>query len=168
MSEQTTKRQQRQRRDATGQLVESKRARGSSTGLRFKHPGQRVYETLGRSCEGCDRREAQERAQRLMAQVRLGQYRSKAQREAERAEREAQRTEVPTFEAFAAEWLDRRLVLGGRRGEGLSASGETDLRWRLRTSRIAQRDEQQAPSGSSTRSCSRLKPSAAAPGADRV
>ena len=39
--------------------------------------------------------------------------------------------QIPTFEEFAGEWLGRRRVLGGRRGKGLSASGESDLSWRL-------------------------------------
>lgn len=136
MTESTTTR--RVRRDARGQLYERRTNRGTIFGLRFVLPEhdddgrpRRVYETLGRSWEGCDRREAKARAERLLAQVRLGQYRTREDRERERAEREAVRDEVATFEEFAAEWLDRRRAVGGRRGRGLSASAENDLGWRL-------------------------------------
>jgi integrase len=122
----------RLRKDATGQLTERKGSKGTTYGLRFKLPdGRRVYEVLGRSWEGCDRREAEVRTGRLLAQVRLGQYRSKAEVEQERAEREAAKGTVPTFEPYAAEWLAGRIVLGGTRGTGISPSGEDDLRWRL-------------------------------------
>src|SRR3954451_3834160 len=106
-------------RDARGQIPERRTARGVVYGLRFALPTRdgdgkprRVYETLGRAWEGCDRREAHARADRLLAQVRLGQYRTREDREREQAEREAERVEVPTFEAFAAAWVERRLVLG--------------------------------------------------------
>ena len=128
----------RVRRDARGQVYERKTAKGTIYGLRFAIPERdasgkprRVYETLGKSWEGCDRREAERKAERLLAKVRLGQYRTREERERERAEREAGRTEVPTFESFAGEWMERRRVLGGRRGSGLSDSAENDLSWRL-------------------------------------
>lgn len=128
----------RVRRDASGQVYERKTKRGTIYGLRFVLPERdadgkprRVYETLGRSWEGCDRREAEARAERLLARVRLGQYRTREEVARERAERESGRVEVPAFEEFAAEWFERRKVLGGRRGTGLSASGENDLGWRL-------------------------------------
>lgn len=128
----------RQRRDASGQLVERKTKRGVVYGLRFVLPErgpdgrrQRVFETLGRSWEGVDRREAEMRAERLRSQAQLGQYRTREQRDAERTEAETQRREMPTFEAFAAEWLARKIRDGGRRGDGLSDAGSDDLRWRL-------------------------------------
>lgn len=128
----------RLRRDARGQITERKTARGVVYGLRFALPTRdgdghprRVYETLGRSWEGCDRREAEARAERLLAQVRLGQYRTREERQEERDTRKTEQVEVPVFEAFAADWLDRRLVLGGKRGKGLTVAGADDLRWRL-------------------------------------
>jgi integrase len=39
--------------------------------------------------------------------------------------------EVPTFQGFAADWLDRATLEGGRRGGGLTAAGRADLEWRL-------------------------------------
>ena len=70
------------------------------------------------------------RAERILVQVRLGQYRTKAERAAAEVARAAA-TETPYFQTFADEWLERRRVLGGRRGTGLSESGEADMRWRL-------------------------------------
>lgn len=130
--------QRKVRRDAKGQVYERKTKKGTIYGLRFALPERgpdgkprRPYETLGRSWEGCDRREAEARAERLLAQVRLGQYRTREERAAEESAREAERDEMPTFEAFAAKWMEHRRVLGGRRGSGLSASAENDLGWRL-------------------------------------
>jgi integrase len=120
------------RKDATGQLFGRKTKRGIVYGFRFVTlDGQRVQETLGRSWEGCDRREAEARAETLRARVKLGQYRTREERAAEAAAREAEAVVVPTFGQFAGEWLKRRRVLGGRRGNGLSGSGERDLSWRL-------------------------------------
>ncbi len=128
----------RVRRDARGQLSERKTKRGVIYGLRFAVPDRdasgsprRIYETLGRSWEGCDRREAEARAERLLARVRLGQYRTREEIAAEAAARKAGREEVPTFDEFASAWYDRRRVIGGRRGVGLSASAENDISWRL-------------------------------------
>lgn len=128
----------RVRRDARGQLSERKTAKGTVYGLRFALPDRdeggkprRGYETLGRSWEGCDRREAERRAEELLARVRLGQYRTREEIAGEKAQREAARTTTPTFAAFSAEWFDRRVAVGGRRGRGLSESGRADLSWRL-------------------------------------
>jgi integrase len=62
--------------------------------------------------------------------VKLGQYRSREERAAERAARAEERETVPTFEKYAGQWLERKRVLGGRRGN-LSPAGEADLAWRL-------------------------------------
>lgn len=117
------------RRDATGQLVELKRGKGIVWGLRFRTAGgERVYETLGRSWEGMSRRQAQDAADELLARVRLGIYRTRVERRRERARREAERNEMPLFATFAEQWFARRCDLGGRSGDGLSASGRADLR----------------------------------------
>jgi integrase len=133
----------RSRRDAHGQFEAVPGKRGTTFRLRITLPRdlypdasgaqRRPSETLGRNygSDAIDRREAEARAERLLAQVRLGQYRTRAQRAADRAAVEAGRVEAPTFYRFAEEWLDRRRVLGGRRGRGLSESGESDLSWRL-------------------------------------
>jgi integrase/recombinase XerD len=67
----------------------------------------------------------------LLAQVRLGQYRTREERIAAAVAKEAGVVVLPTFEKFAVEWMDRRRVLGGKRGRGLSESAEADLTWRL-------------------------------------
>lgn len=132
MSSTDSTRRRARRKDATGQVYVRQTKRGAIYGLRFKSlDGERVYETLGRSWEGPDRRKAEGRAERLLAQVRLGQYRTRAEREAERAQREAAKTTVQTFAEFSEEWFERRKTVGGRRGTGLSASGKSDLSWRL-------------------------------------
>ncbi len=123
----------RRNRKAPGQIVEQCGKRGMAWALRFRLPdGRRVSEKLGQDYgpDAIDRKEAEARAERLLAQVRLGQYRTKQERAADLAAREAER-ETPYFLTFSEEWMDRRRVLGGRRGTGLSASGENDLSWRL-------------------------------------
>jgi hypothetical protein len=37
--------------------------------------------------------------------------------------------EMPTFHEFASEWFERQTIEGGRRGDGLSDTGKTTLRW---------------------------------------
>jgi hypothetical protein len=119
------------RRDATGQLVERTTAKGTVYGLRFRaSDGTRTYETVGRSQDGVTRREAEVRAERLLAQVRLGQHVTRAEKAREAAESAAQQDAIPLFGPFAEAWFERRLVLGGR-GEGLTERGAEDLRWRL-------------------------------------
>jgi hypothetical protein len=88
----------RLRRDATGCIVQRRLKDGTiAYGLRFKVPtGEKVYETLGRSDEGCDKREAEARAERILAMVKLGTYRTKAELEQECQERQAERETVPT------------------------------------------------------------------------
>jgi integrase len=117
---------------ATGQLYENRTRRGVTYGLRFRtRSGERAYETLGRSWEGMSRTEADRAAEDLLARVRLGIYRTRAERGRERAEREAAREEVPCFGPFAEGWYSRRCDLGGKSGNGLSASGRADLRNQL-------------------------------------
>lgn len=121
-----------QRRDATGQLVERHGKRGTTWGVRFRLPdGRRSFTTVGRSWEGCDRREAERRASVVLAQARLGQWKTPEERVREREEREAVRTQVPLFAPFAQTWLAERIALGGRDGSGLSPAGAEDLEWRL-------------------------------------
>lgn len=123
----------RRNRKSTGQLVEQKGKRGTTWGVRFRLPdGRRVFEKVGpHKGEGpITKAEAQQRADRILAQVALAQYRTKAERAAERAAREAE-VEVPVFAAFSDAWLERRKVLGGSRGKGLSESGRNDLTWRI-------------------------------------
>jgi len=118
-------------RKQQGQLYENRQKRGTTYGIRFRLPdGRRVYEKLGADYgdDPIDRREAEARADRLMAQVALGLYRTKEERAREREEREAGRRTAPLFASFAEEWYQRRCDLGGRTGEGLSDSGRADLR----------------------------------------
>lgn len=119
------------RRDATGQIVERTTAKGTVYGLRFRATdGTRTYETLGRGQDGVTRREAEIRAEQVLARVRLGQHVTRAEKAREAAERAAQQDAIPLFGPFAEAWLERRRLLGGR-GEGLTERGTADLRWRL-------------------------------------
>ena len=118
-------------REQQGQLYENTQKRGTTFGLRFRLPdGRRVYEKLGADYgpDPIDRREAEARAERVMAQVALSLYRTKAERIRDREERETGRRTAPLFGPFAEEWYQRRCDLGGRTGEGLSESGRGDLR----------------------------------------
>jgi integrase len=122
------------RKNATGQLVTRDGKRGTSWGIRVRTAGgDRVFETLGRSWgpDAITAAVAAERAEVVMAQVRLGQYRSPRERAAAREAATAGRVEVPSFADFAAGWLDRQRVTGGRRGDGLTKAGLDDLSWRL-------------------------------------
>jgi integrase len=118
-------------RKTTGQLYENRTQKGVTFGVRFRVDGERTYESLGRSWEGFTRADAEKAAEVIMAQVRLGQFRTRRQRRAEQEERKAARAAIPTFEEFALDWLERRLATGGRRGTGLSRSAESDFGWRL-------------------------------------
>lgn len=109
--------------------------RGDSYRFRFYVPGKRrQHETVGKAYgpEAISLREAEARAERIRAQIRLGQYRTKAERIADRAERQMSAV-TPYFADFAAEWLERRKVLGGKRSgrAGLSPSSVSDLEWRI-------------------------------------
>jgi len=119
------------RRDAVGQIIERRGKNGVTFGLRFKATdGSRVYETLGRTQDGVTRREAEIRAEQVLARVRLGLHRTAREKAREAAERAAQQDAIPLFGPFAEAWLERRCLLGGR-GEGLTERGVADLRWRL-------------------------------------
>lgn len=75
--------------------------------------------------------EAQDAAEKLLARVRLGIYKTRTELELERAEREAERDVAPLFAPFAEEWFERRCDLGGRAGNGLSPAGRADYRNQL-------------------------------------
>jgi len=77
------------RKDATGQFSARTTRRGVVFQVRFRtEDGRRISESVGRSWEGVTEREARRRADRLLAQARLGQYRSRAEQAAERAAEE--------------------------------------------------------------------------------
>jgi len=110
-------RRRAQRHDATGQLVERHGKRGTTWGVRFRLPdGRRSFTTVGRSWEDCDRREAERRADVVLAQARLVQWRTPEERERERQEREAARRHIPLFAPFAQTWLAERIALGAATG----------------------------------------------------
>ncbi len=120
------------RRNATGPIYKNRGKRGVTYGVRFRTlGGERIYETLGRSWEGMTQRDAEQTAEDLLARVRLGIYKTKAERQRERATREAARDVSPVFGVFAEEWYARRCDLGGRMGNGLSESARADLRNQL-------------------------------------
>ncbi|HEV3047799.1 MAG TPA: hypothetical protein VGY13_10615 [Solirubrobacteraceae bacterium] len=112
-------------RPATGQVIVDERRRSPSFGLRFRAYGRREYVALGTAAEGWTRAKAQNELENILADVRRGIWRP-AVVEVVEAPRE-----VPTFHVFASEWFERQTLEGGRRGNGLSAAGHDDLRWRL-------------------------------------
>jgi integrase len=110
-------------RPATGQVVVDTRRRSPTFGLRFRAYGKREYVSLGTAEDGCTRAKAQTELQNVLADVWRGIWRPPAV-EVSQAPRE-----VPTFHVFASEWFERQKVEGGRRGEGLSDTGQAALQW---------------------------------------
>ena len=88
-------------RPATGSVVERKLAGGAVRfALKFRHQGERVYETLGTDAEGWDRPRAEEALKDRLAEVRLGTY--VAPRTAVRT---AENAAEPSFDEFASQWF---------------------------------------------------------------
>ncbi len=110
-------------RPATGQVIVDERRRSPTYGLRFRAYGRREYVSLGTAAEGWTRAKAQTELQNILADVRRGTWQPPVT-EMVHAPRE-----IPTFHAFASEWFERQKVEGGRRGDGLSDTGATALRW---------------------------------------
>lgn len=106
-------------RPATGQVLERAGKRGRTFALRFRASGQRQYVTLGTADEGWTRARAEAELANVLADVRRGIWRAPV------VEPIAVPTEVPTFEKFAKEWLERMI------GRGLEARTIEDYRWAL-------------------------------------
>ena len=110
-------------RKSTGGIVEKTTLRGTSYGIRFRALGRRQFVHVGHEADGTTRADAERELSYALEQVRRGEWQPPAEIDPP--------AEVPTFHMFASEWFEARRTEGGRRGEGLSASGETDLRWQL-------------------------------------
>lgn len=111
-------------RRSTGGIVERETTRGTSYGVRFRAFGRRQFVLVGSSADGVTRADAERELGYIVEQVRRGEW----QPPAEAAPPPAP---VPTFHQAASAWFEARRTEGGKRGSGLSASGEADLRWRL-------------------------------------
>jgi integrase len=112
-------------RASTGGIVEKPTSRGTSYGLRFRALGKRQFVHLGHAADGWNRKRAEEELANVLADVRRGIWEPPAPVNVPEP-----RT-MPTFHEFASEWFDARRLEGGRKGEGLSPAGVTDLAWRL-------------------------------------
>jgi len=110
-------------RKSTGGIIEKQTTRGVSFGVRFRALGRRQFQHVGYAADGVTRQDAERELAYVLEQVRRGEWQPPADVEAPR--------EVPTFHVFASEWLEAKRAEGGRRGTGLSAAGEADLRWQL-------------------------------------
>jgi integrase len=106
-------------RKATGQVLERDVKRGRVFALRFYAYGRRQYVTLGTVEEGWTRPRAEDELTLVLAQVRRGSWRPPEQVTT------AAPPEVPTFHAFASEWL------AGREAAGLRPRTIEYLRWAL-------------------------------------
>jgi integrase len=106
-------------RPATGSVVETRTARGTSYALRFRAYGQRRYVTLGTTDDGWNRARAELELQNVVADVRRGIWRPPAP--AVPFELQAD----PTFHEFASTWF------GAHRGEW-APNTVLDYEWQLR------------------------------------
>jgi integrase len=111
-------------RPASGSVIEDRRTRDVTFGLRFSADGRKRYQRCGKRSEGWDRAKAQNALDDTLAEVRLGIWQPPA------VELEESR-EVPTFWAFATDWFAKQSAEGGRDGSGLTKAGRDDLKWRL-------------------------------------
>jgi integrase len=110
-------------RPATGQVIVDERRRSPTFGLRFRAYGRREYVSLGTADDGWTRAKAQTELENVLADVRRGIWRPPVAGVAQAPR------EVPTFHVFASEWFERQKIEGGRRGEGLSDTGQAALQW---------------------------------------
>ena len=90
-------------RPATGSVIERTLAGGLIRyAIKFRHRGQRIYETLGTDAEGWDRQQAQETLKDRLAQVRLGTY---VPPRPGRRDAPVPEGAEPTFHEFASLWF---------------------------------------------------------------
>ena len=104
-------------RKATGQVIEPN-GKQRSWALRFRAYGKRRFVSLGRPEDGWNRERAAAELRHVLADVERGIWQPHEPMAA------PVRPEVPTFHAFASEWLD------GRRGE-LRPRTVADYEWAL-------------------------------------
>lgn len=89
-------------RQATGQVVERKGARGTTFGLRFRASGRRRYVTLGSTEEGWDRKRAEVELENVLADVRRGRWQPPEPPPV------VEPREEPDFHRFASEYVEAR------------------------------------------------------------
>lgn len=89
---------------ATGQVLARDGARGTTYALRFRAYGARQYVTLGSSNDGWTQQRAEHELANVLADVRRGIWRPPT------PEPIVPTTQMPTFHAFASEWLEARRV----------------------------------------------------------
>jgi integrase len=106
-------------RPATGTIVEKSTSSGTSYAIRFRAYGDRQYELLGYASEGWNRRRAEDALANTLADVRRGQWLPPDRRRPEAP------PEIPTFHAFASEWLAARKL------DGLRPRSIEHLEWAL-------------------------------------
>src|SRR5438105_39933 len=107
-------------RRSTGSVVEVKTRDGTSFAIRFRALGKRQYLTLGHQRDGWTRQLAHQELQNVLADVRRGLWQPP-----EPIVPEA--VTDPLFGEFAAGWLERQRLEGGKRSTGLSPNGEAAL-----------------------------------------
>lgn len=103
----------------SGQVLERKGKRGRTFALRFRAYGERRYVTLGTADEGWTKERAETELANVLADVRRGIWQPPREPIIEAP------VEVPTFHAFAEEWLERMV------GRGLGERTIEDYRWAL-------------------------------------
>ena len=109
-------------RPLTGSLREirsSKTGQISSYAARVTYKGRRIHVAL----VATERKWAEAEMARIVEEIRRDVWIEPAPRRPKRR--------PPTFATFAAEWVEHRVIEGGRQARGLAAASEAELRWGL-------------------------------------
>lgn len=116
------------RRESTGEVIAHQRKSGIYYAIRLRVPdGIGGVARRGMSVGRVTKREADEALKDALAAVRMG-----ARPPGMDGPDAAAPAAIPCFEEFAAEWLESRMVEGGRDGKGLTEAGRVDLEWQIR------------------------------------
>lgn len=89
--------------DAPGQIVERHGKLGIAYGARVRAYGERHYVTLGKSQDGCTRKQAEIELQNILADIRRGIWKPP-----ERQPAKPPASKDPAFHDFASQWLESR------------------------------------------------------------
>lgn len=90
-------------RQATGQILERHGKTGTAYAARVRAYGQRHYVTLGRTEDGCNRKQAETELQNILADIRRGIWKPPQAPLAAPIQ-----PQDPTFHEFASQWLESR------------------------------------------------------------
>jgi integrase len=101
------------------EIRSSKTGEVSSYAARVTCKGRRVYVALNAT----ERRWAEAEMARIVEEIRRDVWIEPLPRRRQH--------KMPTFAAFATEWVERRVIEGGRRATGLAPASEAELRWEL-------------------------------------